>query len=236
MIHNKQKLFTLNKQKNLTRLDGRKNFEYRNINFKFNVIPSSLASFYVEFGSNKFLLALFVSISNMKKRNNINCHLETILLEPFEKTTNSNAVENSGFNLSSIVERTILTTLFPSSKFLVLIRKIKNDGNLRCHLTWASQILIVLSNLPYKIKIGFKNLGLTAKAIFIDPTTEELFFSKTYLEIITTEDYEGKVLMLLGSNFENFISLEQALSYLGNNFFKFLFVKTIPSRYSFSFL
>jgi hypothetical protein len=236
MISTEQQRLKLKKQKNLTRIDGRMNFEYRNINFKFNVIPSSLASFYVEFGSNKFLFAIFVSMSDMKGKKIISCHLETILFEPFEKTINSNSIEKGGFNLNSIVERTILSTLFPSSRFFILIRKIKNDGNLRCHLTWASQILIVLSNLPYKIKIGFKNLGLTKKAVFIDPTTEELFFSKTYLEIISTDDCDGKILMLLGSNFENFINLEEALGYLGNNFFKFLFVKLVPSRYSFSFL
>jgi hypothetical protein len=197
MISTEQQRLKLKKQKNLTRIDGRMNFEYRNINFKFNVIPSSLASFYVEFGSNKFLFAIFVSMSDMKGKKIISCHLETILFEPFEKTINSNSIEKGGFNLNSIVERTILSTLFQSSRFFILIRKIKNDGNLRCHLTWASQILIVLSNLPYKIKIGFKNLGLTKKAVFIDPTTEELFFSKTYLEIISTDDCDGKILMLL---------------------------------------
>ena len=82
-----KKFFDLDLKKNIKRQDGRNDFESRNISFKFNIIPSSLSSFYIEFGSNKFILALFSSLLKHKKKN-FQCYLETIFLDSFAKLKN----------------------------------------------------------------------------------------------------------------------------------------------------
>jgi ribonuclease PH len=235
MIPLDKKFFDLDLKKNAKRQDGRNDFESRNISFKFNIIPSSLSSFYIEFGSNKFILALFSSLLKHKKKN-FQCYLETIFLDSFAKLKNFIFLEKNSLQISSIVERTILKNLFPNIKFYILIRKIKNDGSFYSQLTWASQILIILSHVPYKIKINFNSLGIIGNRILIDLTSEEMFFTKTYLEIISEEEQECKILMILGSNLENFTITEKALGFIGNNFVKFIFTKINPTNYFYSFL
>jgi hypothetical protein len=135
-------------------------------------------------------LALFSSLLKHKKKN-FQCYLETIFLDSFAKLKNFIFLEKNSLQISSIVERTILKNLFPNIKFYVLIRKIKNDGSFCSQLTWASQILIILSHVPYKIKINFNSLGIIGNRILIDLTSEEMFFTKTYLEIISEEEQDA---------------------------------------------
>jgi len=216
------------------RQDGRMNFELRNVNFKLNIIPSSISSFYIEFGVHKILLALFGPIFEMKKNNDSSDFVKTILFESFEKLTNLGSSEKDVFIVNSILEKLILTRLFQGSKFYVLIRKLKGGYNFNGFLTWASQILFVLSDIPFKIKVVFNNLGIVGKNILVDLTLEELFFTKIYLEIISEEDYEYKILKLNSSNLKDFTDLERYLGFTGNNFFKIIFLKICPNKYNFS--
>lgn len=236
MKHSGPSCANLNFKKNVVRLDGRKNFEYRCIEFKLNVIPSSIGSFYLEFGSNRFLLALFGPILNVKIEGLTYCHLKTIILESLEKLVDFSLLEKTSFKISSILDKTFLNRFFPNSKFFITIRKVTGDGNFTSLLTWASQVLISLSDLPNKIKIKFNDIIIGKKLIYLDPTSEELFFSKSYIEIISEEKGECKILSLLGSNFESFVNLEKGIGFLGNNFFKFFFSNIKLTNYSMFFL
>jgi len=216
----------------MSRLDGRKSFEYRGIDFKIDVIPSSTGSFYIEFGSNQFLLALFGPVLNTKRKNLTYCNLKTIVLEPFDKLGNFNLLEKTSFRISSILNRVFLSKFFPNSQFFITIRKLRSDGTFTPFLTWVSQILLCLSDIPTKIKIRFNDLVIGEKLVYLDPTSEELFFSKTCLEIISEEKGTNKVLMFLGSNFKNFFYIEKGIGFTGNNYFKFIFSNIKPTNYS----
>ena len=222
------------KEKFSYRHDGRMNFELRNVNFKLNIIPSSISSFYIEFGVHKILLALFGPIFEIGKKKDSSDFVKTILFDSFEKLTNLCSSEKDVFIVNSILEKLVLTRLFKGSKFYILIRKLKGGYNFNGFLTWASQILLILSDIPFKIKVVFNNLGIVGTNILVDPTLEELFFTKIYLEIISEEDYEYKILKLNSSNLKDFSDFERYIGFTGNNFFKIIFLKICPNKYNFS--
>ena len=87
----------------ITRYDGRRNLEYRQINFKMDVIPSSLKSFYIEYGSSKFLIAIYGPLRRKKNKKLKCCQFETVLLEIFEKPSSFNNLEKSSFFINSII-------------------------------------------------------------------------------------------------------------------------------------
>lgn len=225
----------LKKKYNLTRKDGRRDFEHRKINFKLDVIPSSICSFYLEFGSNKFLFSLFGPKYFFNLHQHNSCNFKTVFLEPFEKSINFNFLKKINIFTSTIMDYISINKLFPSSKFFILIRKIKNDGNFSFILPWGSQMLIKLANIPIKFSIKFNTLCLVKNRIFLDPTSEELFFAKTHLEIISEGNPDCNTLVLIGLNFKSLLLFENAMGFIGNNFFNFVFSKIIPTRYSFFF-
>ena len=229
-------MFELNKKKLSPRQDGRSNFEMRNVNFKLNIIPSSMSSFYIEFGVNKILLTLFGPIVDIKKGNDSLSFVKTILLDSFEKIINPISSEKDIFIINSMIERLVLTKLFQGSKFYILVRKLKCGYNFNGFLTWASQILFILSDIPCRIKLAFNNLGIISKNIFVDPTSDELFFTKIYLEVVSGDDCDFRILRLISSNSKNFIDLEKYLGFIGNHFFKIIFLKMCPNKYYFSII
>ena len=229
-------MLELNKKKFFGRRDGRSNFELRNINIKLNIIPSAISSFYIEFGVNKILLTLFGPIIDIKKRNNSSGFVKTILLDSFEKTVNSINCEKDVSVINSLIERLVLMRLFQGSTFIILVRKLKCGYNFNGFLTWASQILFTLSDLPCRIKLAYNNLGIMGENILIDPTLDELFFTKNYLEIISGDDFDSTLLNLYSSNLKNFIDLEKYIGFMGNHFFKIIFLKICPNKYYFSII
>jgi ribonuclease PH len=222
----------LKKIEYFTRKDGRTNFEQRKINLKLNVIPSSISSFYLEFGSNKFLLSLFGPKFSINKKVHRCCNFKTIFLET---PVNFKSFGKINLLVSSIINNVTLSNLFPNSKFFVLIRKIKNDGNWASLIIWASQILISLANIPCKFPIKFNSLCLIKQKFFIDPTSEEMFFTKTQLNIVSEDDFDCKALEIFGLDLKNLTIFENALGYIGNDSYNFIFSKMIPNKYSFFF-
>ena len=113
------------------RQDGRMNFELRNVNFKLNMIPSSISSFYIEFGVHKILLALFGPIFEMKKNNDSSDFVKTILFESFESNILSKMINflNKKFDNTSKqkFEHKIKTLI---SQFDIPIDKI-NDKDIK---------------------------------------------------------------------------------------------------------
>jgi hypothetical protein len=201
-----------------------------------DVIPSSLKSFYIEYGSSKFLIAIYGPLRRKKNKKLKCCQFETVLLEIFEKPSSFNNLEKSSFFINSIIERLVLNKLLSNSKFFILIRKIKEDGKIINFLTWASHILISLSDLPQKNKIKFNDLGLIKEKILLDLTSEELFFTKTNFEIVFEEENEHDNLAILGDKFENFMDFEKIIKFAKNSFLNLIFSRTIFSKYNFSFL
>ena len=225
----------LKKANCFTRKDGRKNYEQRKINLKLNVIPSSISSFYLEFGSNKFLLSLFGPKFSINKKIHCCCNFKTIFLETLEKSVNFKSFGKINLFVSSIIENVTISNLFPNSKFFVLIRKIKTDGNWASLLVWASQILILLANIPCKFPVKFNSLCILKQKFFLDPTSEEIFFTKTQLNIVSEDDFDCKALEIFGLDLKNLIIFENALGFIGNNSYNFIFSKMIPNIYFFSF-
>ena len=216
------------------RIDGRRNYELRNIKLKLNVIPSAINSFYLELGSDKTIFALFGPILNTKENKYQLCHFKTIIFESFENFLNCSFLESNGLEINHLLERITFSRLFPNSKFYLLIRNIKRDGNVNCQLAWASQLLFVFSGLPSKFKIKPNNLVVTQKNILVDPSSEELFFMQTFLEIISEEERDSRALLLHGKNFKHFADLEKCIGYVENNFSNFVFAKIFLTKYLFS--
>ncbi len=218
---------------NFIRRDGRKNFEIRNLIFKLNPITSSLSSFYLQIGSNCILFGLFGPLLNNFKKNHSDLRIKIGILQRFEKFSSLNKFEKLGYETSLVLESILFFRLLFNSKFLIIVRKIKTDGNLNMLLTWASQILFILSGIPCKIKIKISNLGILGDNFLIDPNSEEKFFMTGHLEIISEEISDSTILTLSGSKIKNFANFEKFIGYIENNFFNFIFSKMVPTKYFF---
>mmetsp|Transcript_36656 Transcript_36656/g.75154 ORF Transcript_36656/g.75154 Transcript_36656/m.75154 type:complete len:240 (+) Transcript_36656:1074-1793(+) len=221
------------------RIDGRKKGEIRNVKLRFNIIPSSLGSLFYENGTSKLLIALYgpkLWMSKKPKKTKKNfCHLNVQVICLKNQIILKQDKERIQFLIKCFLEEIILTTLFPESYFEVIVKNLQKNGNDIPSIVNASSLVCILSGLPLKAFVSSCTTGILESKIFLDLTSEELFFLSKTLLLVIQDDYENRSLLLEAQNSIRISSFEKLTQGAVNGCLKNRLIKFALTKYVVSF-
>ncbi|MCX8166933.1 MAG: exosome complex exonuclease Rrp41 [Candidatus Micrarchaeota archaeon] len=186
------------------RLDGRSEYEMRELKIAANVLNSANGSSYIHWGKNKIVVGVYGPKECLPK------HTSDIFkaiikssyrMAPFcssegrdKPGPNRRSIELSKV-ISNVFEGLVVTEAFPKTEIDIFIEVLQSDGGTRCASITAASVALAHAGIPMKDMVVAIACGKADGKIVLDPSKEEDNFGESDIPMAIT--VHSKKFMLL---------------------------------------